>query len=80
VLTESTSIGVRHYPVERIKMERAVEEKETSLGRVAVKVIRDGGTVLRIAPEFEACRQIALEKGLPLLEVYRIVERETSLS
>lgn len=80
VLTESTAIGVRYHPVGRIKMERSVEERETSLGRVAVKVIREGGILLRIAPEFEECRRIALEKGLPLPEVYRIIERETSPS
>ncbi len=80
VLVESTSIGVRYYPVSRIKMERTTEERETSLGRVEVKVIRDGNTLLRIAPEFEECRRIALEKGLPLLDVYRIIERETSSS
>jgi uncharacterized protein (TIGR00299 family) protein len=77
VLVESTSTGVRYYPASRIKMERATEKRETSLGRVAVKVIRDNETVLRVAPEFEECRRIALEKGLPLLEVYRIIERET---
>ena len=80
VLVESTSTGVRYYPAGRIKMERATEERETSVGRVTVKVIRDHDTVLRIAPEFEECRRIALEKGLPLLDVYRIIERETSVS
>jgi uncharacterized protein (TIGR00299 family) protein len=78
VLVESTSTGVRYFPASRIKMERATEERETSLGGVKVKVIRDNETVLRIAPEFEECRRIALEKGLPLLDVYRIIERETS--
>jgi uncharacterized protein (TIGR00299 family) protein len=80
VLVESTSTGVRYYPACRIKTERSAEERETSLGRVTVKVIRDNETVLRIAPEFEECRRIALERGIPLLEVYRIIERETSAS
>jgi uncharacterized protein (TIGR00299 family) protein len=77
VLTESTAIGVRHYPVERITLARAAEERETSLGPVRVKVVRDGGVVMRVVPEFEECRRLAEEKGLPLLEVYKIVERET---
>jgi uncharacterized protein (TIGR00299 family) protein len=80
VLAESTAIGVRYYPVKRLKMERAAEEMETSLGRVAVKVVRDGGVTVRVVPEFEECRRIALEKGLPLLDVYKIIERETSSS
>lgn len=77
VLTETSAIGVRHYPAVRMKLDRAVEERETSLGMVRVKVIREGGIVLRIAPEFEECRRIAETRGIPLQEVYRIIERET---
>ncbi len=80
VLAESTAIGVRYYPVSRLKMERATEDRDTSLGRVAVKVVRDGGVTVRVVPEYEECRRIALEKGLPLVDVYKIIERETSSS
>jgi uncharacterized protein (TIGR00299 family) protein len=77
VLMESTAIGIRYHPVARMKMERVVEERSTSLGLVKVKVIREAGAVLRVVPEYEECRRIAVEKGMPLLEVYKIIERET---
>jgi len=77
VLAETTAIGVRHYPVRRLKLERSLEERQTSLGKVRVKVIHDAGGPGRVVPEYEECRRIALEKRLPLLEVYRIIERET---
>ncbi len=77
VLAESTAIGLRYYPVSRIKLERSTEERDTSLGRVRVKVIRGVDGTERIVPEFEECRMIALEKGIPLLDVYKIIERET---
>ena len=80
VLTESTSAGVRYYPAERLMLARTEEERETSLGRLRVKVFHDGGRPLRVVPEFEECRRVASERGLTLLEVYRIVERETSPS
>jgi hypothetical protein len=80
VLTETTAAGIRYYPARRLKLERVMEERETSLGRVRVKVFRDGAGLLRVAPEYEECRQLALERGLPLQEVYRIIERETSAS
>jgi hypothetical protein len=80
VLTESSSAGVRHYPAGRLMLARTEEERETSLGRLRVKVFHDGGKPLRVVPEFEECRRVASERGLTLLEVYRIVERETSLS
>ncbi len=77
VLTESTAIGLRYYPVKRVKTERFIEERSTSLGKLKVKVIREGKKLLRVAPEYEECRRISLEKGIPLLDVYRIVEKET---
>ncbi|SNB47210.1 nickel pincer cofactor biosynthesis protein LarC [Geobacter sp. DSM 9736] len=77
ILHHSTAIGVRYYPVERAVLERASEERETSLGPVRVKVTTEAGTVVRIAPEFEECRRIAEERGMPLIDVYRIIERET---
>jgi hypothetical protein len=80
VLTESSSAGVRHYPAGRLMLARTEEERETSLGRLRVKVFHDGGKPLRVVPEFEECRRVASERGLTLLDVYRIVERETSLS
>jgi pyridinium-3,5-bisthiocarboxylic acid mononucleotide nickel chelatase len=73
ILSQSTAIGLRYYPTRRITLSRRVEERATSLGPVQVKVLGNG----RVAPEFEECRRIALEKGLPLIEVYRTVERET---
>jgi uncharacterized protein (TIGR00299 family) protein len=79
VLAESTAAGVRYYPVERMTLARAEEERDTSLGKVRVKLFLDDGTTVRVAPEFEECRRIAEETGMPLLEVYRIIERETSL-
>jgi uncharacterized protein (TIGR00299 family) protein len=77
VLTESTAGGVRYYTAERMMLARFQEERETSLGRVRVKVFHDNGKPLRIVPEFEECRRIADEQGIPLLEVYRVIERET---
>jgi len=80
IMVESTAIGVRYYPAQRFKLERVLEERQTSLGRVQVKVIREGERLVRVAPEYEECRRLAAANGIPLLEVYRIVERETTVS
>ncbi|WP_298270648.1 nickel pincer cofactor biosynthesis protein LarC [Geobacter sp.] len=78
ILRETTAIGVRTYPARRFKLRREIEERQTSLGPVRVKLLRDGEALVRVAPEYEECRRIAAERGMPLVEVYRIVERETA--
>lgn len=78
LLAETSAIGVRHYAATRLKLHRSLEERDTSLGRVRVKVIRDEAGLVRIAPEFEECRRIAEQRGIPLQDIYRIIERETS--
>jgi uncharacterized protein (TIGR00299 family) protein len=70
ILRETTSLGVRFVETERRTLERRVETVETRYGRVAVKVGLLGGEVVNVAPEYEACRQIAKERGVPLKAVY----------
>ena len=76
LLTETTALGVRLQPVQRMVLAREEEVRETSLGPVRVKVVRDGARVLRVSPEYEECRRLALERQQPLPEVYRLLERE----
>jgi uncharacterized protein (TIGR00299 family) protein len=76
LLRETSTLGVRVRPVHRWEAEREVLEFESSLGPAAVKVKRLPGEPPRVAPEYEACRRIAEETGLPLMEVYRVVQAE----
>jgi hypothetical protein len=73
ILTESTTLGIRTFPVERLAVPRNARVVKTSWGEVAVKaVVREGRTEL--VPEYEACRKIAENEGLPLREVYARVQ------
>ncbi len=76
LLSETSTLGVRVRDVSRYEAERDVFEFESSLGPAAVKVKRLPGEEPRVAPEYEVCRRIAVEKALPLAEVYRIVAAE----
>ena len=76
LLRETTTLGVRVRPVHRWEAEREVLEFESSLGPAAVKVKRLPGEPPRVAPEYEACKRLAEASGLPLAEVYRIVQAE----
>ena len=73
IFAQTTTIGVRMHGAARRKIERREEFADTRLGRVRVKAIGADGRDRR-SPEFEDCKRLALEKGLPLLEVYRIIE------
>ncbi len=76
LLRETTTLGVRVNEVSRHEAQRESLEFESSLGPAAVKVKRLAGRPPVAAPEYEACARLARERGLPLAEVYRIVEAE----
>ena len=76
ILRETSTLGVRVRPITRHEAEREELQFESSLGPAAVQVKRLPGRPPSVAPEYEACARIARERGLPLQEVYRIVERE----
>jgi pyridinium-3,5-bisthiocarboxylic acid mononucleotide nickel chelatase len=69
MLRESTTLGVRSYPVERQALERDWVEVETPWGKVRVKRGLRGGEVLNAHPEFEDCRRIAEAAGVPVKQV-----------
>ncbi|MBE9531429.1 MAG: LarC family nickel insertion protein, partial [Proteobacteria bacterium] len=69
IFTESTSIGVRSYSVDRTVLERREIALETRFGKVSVKVSTLGGRVVNTQPEFEELKAIALKFSLPLKSV-----------
>jgi pyridinium-3,5-bisthiocarboxylic acid mononucleotide nickel chelatase len=70
---DSTTLGVRIQEVERVAARRWQETIPTPYGDLLVKVMEYGGH-RRVLPEYEACRQMAEKAGLPLIEVYRLVQ------
>jgi uncharacterized protein (DUF111 family) len=75
LFTDSTTLGVRLMEVDRVAARRWQETIDTPYGPLPVKVTQYGSR-RRVLPEYEACRQMAEEHGLPLIEVYRMVPRE----
>jgi uncharacterized protein (TIGR00299 family) protein len=75
LFVDSTTLGVRLMEVERVAARRWQETVETPYGPLTVKVMEYGGQ-RRVMPEYEACRRLSEQHGLPLIEVYRLVPRE----
>jgi len=65
LLEETTTFGVRMYSAERRVKARQLVEVETRYGTARVKVASDGS----FSPEFEDCRRLALEKGVPVKQI-----------
>ncbi len=76
LLRETSTLGVRTTVMARWEAERSVVQFASTLGPAAVKVKRWQGELVQVAPEYESCRALALESGLPLAEVYRRLEAE----
>jgi len=74
ILSETSSIGLRFHTEQRMTLPREFITVQTRFGPVrAKKISSPAGTV--ITPEFEDCRRIALEKGVPIREIYAAVSR-----
>jgi pyridinium-3,5-bisthiocarboxylic acid mononucleotide nickel chelatase len=69
IFRETTTIGLRHYDVDRECLEREIVPVETSIGTVRVKVASRGGRVLNATPEFEDCAALAAAHNLPVKDV-----------
>ena len=71
VLLEKTStLGVRHYDVDRVVLPRKHKMIMTVFGKVRVKIGGLDEKTRTISPEYEDCRKIALKKEIPIKKVY----------
>jgi hypothetical protein len=66
---ETTTIGVRTHDVRRKTLARDLVPVITPYGEVRMKVSRLDGAVLNATPEYEDCRKLAAERGVPLKQV-----------
>ena len=78
LLAETTSLGVRHYRVQRSCLPREVVTVETHFGSMTAKKVTQPDSSTRIVPEYESCRKIALERSIPLQKVYEAVTAATA--
>jgi uncharacterized protein (DUF111 family) len=74
LFTETSTIGIRRYPVERSILKRELIRVETKFGPIEAKKIYYNNDE-KILPEYESCKKIALEQNLPLKEIYREIEK-----
>ena len=75
ILTETTTIGVRWFPVQRTVLPRTIETVQTRFGAVRVKCVTLPGGRIRRTAEFEDCRELAVASGVSVQEVMQAALR-----
>ena len=70
ILQETSTFGVRVHEVWRHKLERFHRQVDTRYGIIPVKCGVLDGRIVQAAPEYEACKRLALEQGVPVRLVY----------
>ena len=73
---ETTTLGIRYYPLTVHRMERRFIKVETEWGPVTVKQGISKQQVFQHSPEYEDCKEIAKKHAIPLKRVYEAVWKQ----
>jgi uncharacterized protein (TIGR00299 family) protein len=72
IFRETTTIGLRHYEVEREVLQREIVRVDTAIGAVRFKLAWREGRIVNAVPEFEDCQAIARARNLSVKDVQAI--------
>lgn len=73
LFTETTTLGIRYYPLTVHRMERTYTKVKTKWGEVTVKIGLLHGEVVQRSPEYEECKTLAETFDVPLKTIFQAV-------
>ncbi|OZB98749.1 hypothetical protein CJP46_06315 [Paenibacillus sp. XY044] len=73
IFRETTTLGIRYYPLTVHRLERMFTQVSTEWGAITVKMGIHNGETVQCAPEYEDCKRIAQANGIPIKIVYEQV-------
>jgi uncharacterized protein (TIGR00299 family) protein len=76
IFEETSSLGVRYFPVSRRVLERKIVKVRLFGEEIPVKVAFSGPKAVNIQPEFSDCLKLAQKKDLPVKHVMELVKQE----
>ncbi len=76
IFMETTTLGIRQRIIRRDSLERKTITLDTGFGRIKAKAAFKDGRILRLSPEYEECKRVAEEQGIPLRKVYDLLSME----
>jgi hypothetical protein len=72
IFEETTTIGLRHYEVDRECLRREIVPVETPIGTIRFKLAWRDGRIVNAVPEFEDCAKLAADQHLSVKDVQAI--------
>jgi uncharacterized protein (TIGR00299 family) protein len=76
VFEETSTFGVRMYPVSRIKLSKETKQISTPYGKIRVKTGRMEGQVMSISPEYDDCKKLSYKINVPVKTILASVLRK----
>ena len=70
LLRDTSSFGVRFYPVDRTVLDREIKTVKTSWGPVNIKIGKLNGKTLQASPEYEDCKKLSSKARINISRVY----------
>jgi len=79
IFSESTTIGVRSYPIRKHMLQREILTVDTEFGSVRIKVSKLAERIVNFQPEYEDCVRIGETFNLPIKDVFARIFGSVSL-
>lgn len=76
IFLETSSIGVRYFPVERKTLERKVKKVKVLGEEIGIKVSYLEGKEVNIQPEFSDCLKLSEKREVPVKEITQLALKE----
>jgi uncharacterized protein (TIGR00299 family) protein len=75
LMVHTTTLGVRITREDRLELERRQETVQTEIGeaRIKIGILPDGSQ--KMSPEYESCKSLSADTGVPIAAVFDIVRR-----
>ncbi len=75
IFEETSTIGIRSYPVSRMILKRETKRVKTRFGEVMVKIVEQPDGSTRATPEYDDLKRIATAKKLPFKVIHNEIMR-----
>lgn len=77
IFEETTTFGLRYFPVTCHRLARRFHKVRTEWGEIEVKLGYYRNSRVQVAPEYDQCARLARESGVPLKVIYQQATERT---